>query len=171
MTALQNDVPPPVGVPIARKRRPEFSEKNPDPLEGLITDEWAAHWANQENVIERFPGRVAEVNLADQAASIGVTDINTGPLSGGRYRISYFAAVTTQGGISETVDITFAWTYRGAAYSLAIATLNSISLGAHREGSFLISIDGLSPVTYQVVVANHTTGLYDLAIVLEEVKA
>lgn len=164
MTAVANNVPPPIGDPIAQQPR-----RQGDPLAGLLTKPWADWFRNLININERSPARIAQVWLEDQT-SISTTDLTDGTTSEGLYRINYIIICTqTLGGFLGTADLQIHWTYRAITMTEAATPLDMDVQGNFQKGSFVIPMDALATITYEV--ANPSDGLFDLVLVVEEVNA
>jgi hypothetical protein len=172
--SLLNNAPAPIGEPIAQRRRKGFKEGE-DPLEGLIADPWADWYAQQQQTLETFAGRVGEtVALTAQAASIAATDMSGGALSTGLYRISYYTRITQAASVSSSLDVTLDWQDGGVTVAFTGATIAGNTITSFQSYSLpLIFVDAASPVRYSTTYAS--AGLsamnYSLYIVLEEVLA
>ena len=169
--AVLNSVPIPLSDPIARPRRDQYKGDQRDPQEGLLTDSWTDYMSGQGQLMEKFPARVNSVFLAGQSASIGATDMTGGTLTAGRYRLSYYARVTTSEALS-TFQVTLDWRDGGVTRS-SIGSLIDGSSTANYESSSrpLIYVDALSPVRYSVTYTALGTLVYSLDLVLEEIQA
>lgn len=169
--AVVNNPPPPLGDPIAQRRRPGFSDQRPDPQEGTVSKPWGDYFSHLIGLNETFPTRVRSVYLSAQSAGISATDMTDGTLTAGRYRLSYNARVTTIGGLGETVTINLAWTDNGVSRTHDSSKLDGTVLANHVEGGLLIYADALAPITYAVDYSAALTMVYALDVILEEVDA
>lgn len=167
--ALINTPPLPLGDPIAKARRPEYRNR-PDPQEGQVTKVWADYFAHQVDLGEKFPGRVANVELMGQTDAKGSTDMTGGTLTTGLYRVSYYMPVVTAGGLGDTIQLTIDWQDGGVTRTRTGASVDGTSTASYDSDVFLIRSDAGAPVRYSTVFGAGPVG-YDLHITLEEVLA
>ena len=167
--AVLNNVPAPVGDPIARSKRPGY-EKRPDPLAGLVSEQWEQYFAHSQAVQETFPSRVHSVSLTSQSASIGATDMTDGTLSAGLYRVSYYARITTQEG-GSFLDVALDWSDGTVTRTFTALSIVGDSTANFQSESKLIRIGALTPVRYSTTYTAVGTLRYALDLVLEEVLA
>ena len=170
--AVLNSVPIPLSDPIARPKRDQYKGDQRDPQEGLATEVWANYLSGQGQLMEKFPARVSNVFLAGQTAAIGATDMTGGTLSAGRYRLGYYARVTTPEGFGATFQITLDWQDGGVTRTRAGAVISGSSTANYESADLpLIYVDALSPVRYAVTYTALGTLVYSLDLVLEEIQA
>ena len=174
MTSLLNNAPPPVGEPIAQPKRKEFGPNQRDPKEGLLTDTWNDWFTDNQALLEKFPGRVGiPVSLTAQAASIAATDMSGGALSGGLYRVTYYARVTQAASVSSSLEVTLDWQDGGVAITFTGAAITGNTTASYGTYTLMIHIDSASPVRYSTTYASVGLGAmnYALYVVLEEMLA
>jgi len=172
MTAVLNQVPIPLSDPIARPKRAQYG-KGVDPQEGHLTDAWTAWFTQLTQTTEGSPQRVASVTLTAQAASIGATDMSTGALSAGLYRISYYARITQAATTSSSLTVTLDWTDGGVSPSFSGAAMTANTVTTFQSETKIIKVDALSPIRYSTTYASvgATPMQYALRVVLEELEA
>jgi hypothetical protein len=112
------------------------------------------------------------VALTAQTAAIGTTAIQAPSLSAGYYRVSTYARITTAAGVSGSVTVTIHYTSGGVSCSEPGTTVANAT-NVPQSDTFLIKVDGATPVSYSVAYASNpaATVAYELAVVLERVSA
>jgi hypothetical protein len=170
--SVLNNVPIPLGDPIARRKRAQFGDRE-DPNEGILTDPWA-RWFDQLNLLlESTPSRIKTFQITNQGASIPPTDLSGGTLSGGLYRVSYYARITQAASTSSTLTVTIDWIDGGITPSYSGAAITGNTVFTNQSGTLLIKVDDLSPIrgstTYGSV--GGTPMLYAISVTLEEISA
>ena len=172
MAVTLNRVPLPLQDPIGRRRRPQFG-KNPDPLEGMLSEPWQ-DWFDQLNeTLEKAPSRVKSVSLTAQEASIAATDMTGGLLSAGLYRVTYYARITRAATTSSTLTVTLDWVDGGVTVTFSGAAVTGNTTASFQSETKLIRIDNLTAVRYSTTYGSvgATTMQHSLAVTLEEVLA
>ena len=167
--ALLNNVPIPLGDPIARVRRQEF-KGGPDPQEGLVTDVWQEYLSAQAALMEKFPARIFNVELRDQGAAIGALDITNGTLTAGLYRLTYYLRVVVNE-LGSTCQVVLDWQDRGVVRTHTSALVDGAVATNYASDTVLIYSDRIAPVRYAMAYTAIGSLLYDLDIIIEEVKA
>jgi len=170
--ALQNRVPPPFGDPIAMRARPGY-KPGTDPQEGLMGQAWTDFFTALVALFERMPGRVFDISLTNQTATIAATDITNGEITAGLYRWSYFLHVTSADALGGTLQVTFDWTSDVIGLSNSFAVLTADADTKFQSGSLpLVWLDAGDPARYTVTYVPVSGGAtYTFYSVLEEVKA
>lgn len=166
-----NAVPIPISERVINLRdKTRFPDpKDSDPREGTITRSWAEWFTNQSTIQSTTARRVFDASVTDQQASIGATDVSTGILAAGLYRVSYYATIVQGATTSSSLTVTLDWTDRSASKSVSGAAITANLNSAAQSGTFLIRIDKNSPVRYSTTYASvgATVMLYDLTVTLE----
>jgi hypothetical protein len=168
-----NSPAPPIGEPIAQKRRKDRKEGQ-DPLEGLISDAWADWYSQQQQQLATFAARINSVALTAQAASIAATDMTGGTLNAGLYRLDYYFRITQGAGSSSSLELTIDWEDHGEAISHTFpAETGNTTTDFQSDGFPLFYVDALSPVRYATTYASSGLQImtYQLYIVLTQVQA
>ena len=113
------------------------------------------------------------VSLTTQAASISTTPIPSQTLAAGIYRVSVFAAITQAATVSSSLTVTITFTHNGLSKSLSGVALTGNTTTTVQSNTFLIHIDGSSPVSYATTYASAgaTPMQYALDVILERVAA
>lgn len=154
MALLPNNTPIPINDPIARVPREQFRPPGRrDPLEGMLTDTWQIYFDQQSQVLQNAPARVATVEVEQQSASIGATDISGGVLNAGLYQVQYYARITLPNGISSSLTVTIDWTDGGVAQSFSGAAMTGNTTTTWQDRTLFFRIDALSPIRYSTTYA------------------
>lgn len=168
MSSLVQVIPPPVGDRISRPKR---EGRQVDPTEGLLTQKWLEWFTQVNQLISLSPAAaVPAIVLTSQSASIAATDLSGGALRAGLYRVSYYARITTPGGVSSSLTIAFDWTDGGATPTYTGAAMTGNAVTTVQEHVGIIRIDGASPIRYSTTYASVGAPAmqYRLDITLEE---
>ena len=170
--ALINNAPPPLGDPIAQQTRKEF-KPGEDPQAGLCSQPWGDWFSNILGNQEKYPGRIATVTLTDQTANIVTTEIaTTEPLTAGLYAIQYYLRLERVDSFAADVQLTFRWTWDGAARNFSGPSIATNTLGETGSAPFMFKIDNNTTITYETQTSfGGADGVYALDIVLSEVNA
>lgn len=169
-----NAVPLPLSEPVVRPRDwKNFPDpKRVDPKEGTVTLRWAEYLTRQADIGVQSPRRMFSVDLRDQDASLGATELTDGALAAGVYRVSFYATVVQAATVSSSLTVTLDHTDRGASKAVTSAAMTGNTLGTMLSGTALIRVDVNSPVRYSTTYGSvgATALLYDLIVVLERVE-
>jgi len=162
--------PPPVRDAIARQARPEFRGKI-DPLAGLVGDVWVEWFTQLTDDVDSTSARIGGVSLTSQAASIGATDLSGGTISGGLYRLTYYARITQAASTSSSLTVSFGWTDGSVSPTYSGAAITGNTTTTIQSGSIMVKVDANSPITYSTTYASvgATPMQYKLEVVLEQV--
>lgn len=171
MTLLLSSAPPPIGDPIAQKRRQGFPP-NGDPLEGTMTQPWRDYFSRLTDVVSQGPSRVFSATLPTQSASIGATDVTNGLAPAGLYRMSYYVRVTSPAAVTSSIQVTFDWTDLGTALSVPFTISSGNTIDTQDSGTWMFRSDSLSPIRYSTTYASNPAGdmEYDLLVILEAMQ-
>lgn len=154
---------------------PPFPSREPpiDAATGLFQLRWLTWLRGLREQVDLNPSRITTVSLANQNASIGTTAIPTSTLVAGLYQAQYFARVTTAAVTSSSLTVTFTATDDAQSYSLSGTAITGNTVDSTGTGTFLLSVDGASPVSYSTTYASNGAGqmVYKLEIVLTLVAA
>lgn len=123
--------------------------------------------------VDDAPARLGtSVGQTAQTAAIGVTPFTVGTLAGGLYRVSANLRITQQATTSGSVGVNLTFTKDGQTFTVTGTTLGN-TLGASRGDTWLVHIDGATPISYSTAYASvgGTPMEYDLDLVLEQVDA
>lgn len=174
MTFLLGKAPIPIDDPIALpKRRDRFSERQDDPLEGILSPPWVDYISRLALTVQNTATRLTTVTLATQSAAIGATDIGSGSLNAGLYGVSYYARITQAAGVSSSLEVGFSWTDGGIACQVTDPAITGNTVDTSFSDFFTIRIDSASPVRYFTNYA--TVGVpsmqYHLDVILTVIEA
>ena len=127
----------------------------------------------QEAVVTRVqnaPELRTAVVLTAQNAAIGATPIPLATVTAGRYRVSYFARITTPDGVSSSLTISIGFTDGGVACTQSGAAMTGNAVTTTQSGSIVVQSDANAPLTYAVLYASNTPGAmgYRLSVVCEQ---
>jgi len=167
--AVINKFPMPIQDPIAKTKRPEYGPKQADPQEGLLGDSWADYLNALQGLQESSPTRLVTLQLDGQATAIPPTDMTDGTLTQGLYRVSYYLCVAEASTVGAQLDVKFSWLDQGISRTWTSVKIDPTVLTDFTPDSFLLRIDALSPLTYEIEFDGDR--FYDLVVVLEEVNA
>ena len=138
---------------------------------GLMTRAWVDWLASLQQTVDTAPVRLQSVELTSQTASVGATDISLGTITGGLYRLTYYARITTAAVTSSSLTVTLGWTDSGVSCSLAGAALTGNTTATVQTGTALVRADHASPLTYTTTYASNGAGemVYSLDVIVEKV--
>lgn len=167
-----NTVPIPISDPIASPARKEFIErKQRDPLEGKVTQPWVDYFTQQGDAQSTSPSRIAQIPLYHLDLSVSPTEMAGVGVTGGAYRINYYARIMRPGAVSSSLIVTFDWTDLGVACSFSGAAMTGNTVTTLQSETLLVEVDNLSPIRYSTTYAS--VGVpsmeYKLMIVLEAI--
>ncbi len=164
--------PPPVRDPIARQARSEFKGRA-DPLAGLVGDVWVEWFTQLTDDVDETTLRLNSVHLTSQAASIGATDLSGGTISGGLYKLTYYARITRAASTSSSLTVTFSFTDGSVSPTYSGAAITGNTTTTFQSGTIMIRSDANSPITYSTTYASvgATSMQYRLDVTLEVVPA
>ena len=137
----------------------------------LVTDVWDRWLQGLLAAVNRTTQLVGTVvTLSAQHAAVTTTDVPTGALAGGVYRLSYVLQVTQAASVSSSVTVTAGWTANAQTFSVAGATLTANTLTTQDNGSLLMNVDAGTPITYAVAyTSSGSTALqYSLSVRAEQ---
>ena len=119
--------------------------------------------------VQTAPELRTAVVLTAQNAAIGATPIPLASVNAGRFRISFFARVTTPDGVSSSLTITLGFTDGGVACTQSGAAITGNAVTTTQSGSIMVQSDANAPLTYAVSYASNTPGamVYRLSLVCE----
>lgn len=111
--------------------------------------------------------------LTAQHASIGATALQLPGLTAGRYRVSWYARVTTPDPVSSSLTVTIGWTESALPLQISGAALTGNLTTSVQSGSVLVEADGASAITYATTYVSNTPGTmqYRLSVVAEAVPS
>lgn len=112
------------------------------------------------------------ISLSSKSGAVSTTPFDTAALSSGQYRVSAATQIITPASINSSVIVTFSFTLRTVACSIAAPAVTSND--PTKPGSFvgLISIDAGTPISYAVAYVSNVAGMiYSTDLVLERVNA
>jgi len=119
--------------------------------------------------VQNAPELRTAVVLTAQNAAIGATPIPLASVNAGRYRISFFARITTPDGVSSSLTISIGFTDGGVACTQSGAAITGNAVTSTQSGSLVVQSDANAPLTYAVSYASNTPGamVYRLSVVCE----
>lgn len=112
------------------------------------------------------------VSLTNQHASIGLTGIPLPTLANGLYRVTYYARLTTNDGVSSSLAVTIGYTDKAVTCTIAPrVTLTADAVTAGLTDSVMVRIDQSSQLSYKTTYASNTPNkaIYDLVIIVEQI--
>ena len=110
------------------------------------------------------------VTLTDQHASIAVTPLPLPILTGGTYRLSWTARITTAATTSSSLTITLGWVEDGIVLTASGAAITGNTTTTVQSGSIIVHADQGSALTYATTYASNPAGMmqYELSIIAEQ---
>ena len=172
MSTLVTNSPIPVQDRIVRlKDKKRYKPDETDPLEGRITPTWIDYFSQQAQVIAQGSTRINSVALSDEDATIAATDITSGSVSAGLYRMTYFAQITQAATSSSSLEVTFDFTSFGQSLTKTFAAVTGNTVADWDSGSVLMNVDG-APIRYSTTYASSgaTVMQYYLYVLLEQIQ-
>jgi len=121
--------------------------------------------------VQSAPQSLKTVELTDQNASIGATPVPLGSVTAGRYRVSYYARVTSPDGVASSLTVTIRWTEGAVSLSLSGAAMTGDTTTTVQSGMMLLQVDANVSIEYATTYASNTPGLmkYRLTVQVEAV--
>lgn len=109
--------------------------------------------------------------LTAQSAAIGTTSLTLPALSGGLYRVSWYARITTPATVSSSLTVSIGYTESALSLSASGAAITGNTTATEQSGSVLIQTDPSAPITFSTAYATvGATGMaYRLSITCEQV--
>ena len=140
---------------------------------GLVALSWLNWFTSLQQDVQAAAARLKTVSLTAQAASLAATPIPVGVLKSGLYRVGYMARITTAASTSSSLTVAIGFTTGGVSCSLSGVALTGNTTSTVQSGTYLVLVDGASPVTYTTTYASvgATAMAYSLSVVLEKVDA
>lgn len=143
-----------------RKRFPKPTDI--DPSEYNINPLWADAFIQQSAQAAATPLRLNQVELQNQGASIGATDISGGGIAAGYYEVRSYARITTPattGAATSSLTIAIGWTEGGVSQTRTFTALTGNTTATSLADPLLtILVDANSPITYAITYASNTAG-------------
>ena len=167
---MSNPAPIPFRDRITMLRNPRLPAGQPDPQEGMLSQVWMDYISDLVNVAWAATSIVGGVRLSAQNASIAATAIPALVLVDESYRVSYYARVTTVAGVTSSLTLAFTWTDGGVVQTETIAALTTNLTTSNTKGTFPITCDSGTTVTYATTYASNAASVmqYSLSVILEE---
>lgn len=163
MTSVLNNVPLPLGDPIANS---DGANK------GKITTPWVDYLTQLQSVVEQAPARIKVVTLTGQNASVAATDMTDGNLSTGLYRWDYYVAITTAAAATSSLTVSLDFKDSGQTKTYTGAAITTNRDTDYQNYGGLFQFDG-SPVRYTLTYASNPASamVYKIYLVLTEIQA
>jgi hypothetical protein len=119
--------------------------------------------------VQQAPELRTAVVLTGQTAAIGATPLPLASVNAGRYRIAWYARVTTPDGVSSSLTITLGWTDGAIACTQSGAAITGDAVTSTQSGSIMIQSDANAPISYLTAYASNTPAKmnYRLSLVCE----
>lgn len=160
--------PPPLTASLL-----QLDPRTDKPADGfVISKEWAIYMQGSlagpvGTSVQSYPA----VRLTGQSASIPTTAIPLPSLTAGRYRLTFYARVTTVAGVSSSLIVTFGWTESGVSLIISSPALTGNTVTSVSTGTVMLEIDGGTALTYATTYASNpaATMQYRLSITIEAV--
>jgi hypothetical protein len=115
---------------------------------------WAQWFTRLIPTLDSIPNRLNTVSLTEQGAAISATDFSNYVLLPGLYFLSYYARITTVGGVSSSLTVTLGWTDGGVAQSYSGSAMTANKTFTNQSGSVMVHVDSGSSVTYSTAYAS-----------------
>lgn len=170
---LPQNLPVPVQDPIATPRN---WKKYPDPTltdpnENRLTTAYFNYFNSLGTRTENSPNFPTPIiSNTNQSASIAATSI-AGALAGGVYRLSFAARIVVAASISSSLTVTFLWTDGSLTQSVSSSAITGNTTTTHASLSYMVHIDGGTPITYSTTYVSVGTAMeYDLYVLAESVN-
>ena len=160
----------PTKEPLVRWH-PSTHPLNPKLPLPFINPRWQRHFSDQVTEIQKKPTRQASVLRSAQGAAIATTALPIGSVRIGLWHVSYYVQIVTVAGVSSSVTVTFAWTYKGAAITNTFTAVTGNTLTSWGSAVLPIRVDADTPISYSTAYASNPAGAmrYDLQVVAVEV--
>lgn len=165
VAGLLANAPLPTDDPFVIITKREGEDANPN--EGRLTRPAIDYLTALVSSVSSTASRISSIELSAQSGDIAATDISSGDLAAGMYRLWYYLSITAAGALG-TLTLTLDWTEDGIARTFTSTALDETNTSKHTEGALLIRIDGASPVRYATAGATFGVG-YTLTVQLESV--
>lgn len=139
---------------------------------GIVRDPWRIWFRNLLVTQQAQPVvTTPPVSLVGTSASVTTRAFNTGTLSTGSYRFSYYMTCATVAGLSSGLIVTASWTDHGVAQSRASANMTGNTTGTNQSEVWPIHIDASSPISYALTYASNpgAAALFNVYLTLETV--
>jgi hypothetical protein len=118
-------------------------------VDALAADvSWVEFFLNQEKLTRQATRVIALAPIEHQSAAIATTPLATGAVSTGRYRVSYYARLTTPATTSSSLSITLGWTNDGQACTKTFGPETGNTAGSVLSGSLELECDAPGVITY-----------------------
>jgi hypothetical protein len=139
-------------------------------IKWTISDPWVKWFQSQTQSIEAAAIKVGAASLTAQSASIGATQIPSGSLNTGIYRLTYYFRITSPG-TTSSLSVSFGWTDSGVACSKTFTANTGNTTGTTSSDSYLVSADQATPITYATTYASTGAAMqYKLVVTLESIN-
>lgn len=150
-----------------------YPPKNtPQNQEYLITRVWS-NFIQQQLVsrIQSTPQIFQTVETENLNAAVASTAINTGTVTAGLYRLTYYVRITTPAGVSNSVTVNFGFTDGGVSCTMTGIAITGLTTATVGTGTFMIRSDQAAPITYSTTYASNPANacIYSLDVVGESV--
>lgn len=119
-----------------------------------VNQQWDNWFQLLAGAINRTAQQLGSASLSTQSASVSATNLNSGTLSAGLYRVSYSQAVTRAATGSSSLTSRFDWTFNGVAQSVTNAAMTGNTTTTHQEAVMPIQVDASTNVTYTLTYAS-----------------
>ena len=155
------------------KRRDKYKPSETDPKEGKITERWNEWFTFFTTYVQSSPARINNIDLTGQNASIGATDIGTGAISAGKYRVTWYFRITQAASVSSSLELTIGWTESGVPITKSFGAETGNTTTTVQTLSAMVLADEVTPITIATTYASvgGTPMLYRISVVLERVQA
>jgi hypothetical protein len=137
-----------------------------------LSADWYLWFFAQANRVQQAPPVLGTpTSLTSQSASIGTTALTLPALSGGVYRVSWYARITTAATVSSSLTVTIGFTETAITLSTSGSAITGNTTTTTQSGSVLLQIDAASSLTYSTTYASvgATSMVYRLSLTCEQV--
>lgn len=114
----------------------------------LMEFQWVRWLESLVTAINAAPQAVGTSDLSDQDASVSATAFDTGTLSAGLYRVSYYQRVTQAATSSSSLTTAIGWTDGGVACTQSGAAMTGNTTATTQNGTLVVHVDAGTTVTY-----------------------
>lgn len=180
-----NQVPLPIGDPIAAAKKP-FKGTTLEEVrqylrgqdsEGFLTQTWLRFFSQQQQYQSASPVRIGGSGLlTGQSASIGSTDMSGGSVSAGLYIVQAYARITTPattGAATSSLTVTLGWTDSVPQTESWTALTGNATTTKLTNPQRVIYVDGNTSINYSTTYASDTAGQmqYKLQLIVSRLFA
>lgn len=128
----------------------------PQNWEFLITRVWSNFI--QQQIVNRLtaaPQIVQTIETTGLNAAVASTSINIGTVAAGLYRLTYYIAITSPAGVSNSLTVNFGFTHGAVTKTVSGPAVTGLTNASVGTATFMIRSDQAAPITYSVTYASN----------------